>query len=178
MAKSLDEGVKSVRVNSFDCSKAFDSVPHDILFNKIKKIPINPYIIYWMIDFFRNRKQRVKVDHGDTTEFLDINRGVPQSTVVGPVMFTIMVRFIQICRRYCNNSTSLYCEDSGGDEVKNMKLWSDKNRMSLNMKKTYEMIFHGKVPTPLPDHILSRKEWLKLLGIIRCHDRGINWKMG
>jgi hypothetical protein len=67
--KSLDEGAKSVRVISFDFSKAFDSVPHDILFNKIKKIPINPYVINWMIDFLNNRRQRVKVD-GVTTEFV------------------------------------------------------------------------------------------------------------
>jgi hypothetical protein len=53
-------------------------------FNKIKKIPINPYIINWMIDFLNNRRQRAKVD-GVTTEFLDINRGVPQGTVLGPI---------------------------------------------------------------------------------------------
>ena len=41
--KSLEEGAKSVRVISFDFSKTFDNVPHDILFKKIKKIPINPY---------------------------------------------------------------------------------------------------------------------------------------
>jgi sarcosine oxidase/L-pipecolate oxidase len=72
--KSLDEGAKSVRIISFHFSKAFDSVPHDILLNKIQKIPNDPYIINWMIDFLNSRKQRVKVD-GVTTEFLDINRG-------------------------------------------------------------------------------------------------------
>ena len=53
------------------------------------------------------------------------------------------------------------------DEVENMKLWSNENRMSLNMEKTYEMIVRGKVSTPLPDHIpsIERKEWLKLLGV-------------
>ncbi|CAB3984909.1 Hypothetical predicted protein, partial [Paramuricea clavata] len=58
-------------------------------------------------------------------------------------------------------------EDSAGDEVENMKLWSNENRMSLNMEKTYEMIVRGKVSTPLPDHIpsIKRKEWLKLLGV-------------
>ena len=37
------------RVISFDFIKAFDNVPHDILFKKIKKIPINPYIIFFVI---------------------------------------------------------------------------------------------------------------------------------
>ena len=174
--KSLDEGAKSVRVISFDFSKAFDSVPHDILFNKIKKIPINPYIINWMIDFLDNRRQRVKVD-GVTTEFLDINHGVPQGTVLGPVMFTIMVNDIKAVS--LSNDLSKFAddiaiiapvydyEDSAGDEVENMKLWSNENRMSLNMEKTYEMIVRGKVSTPLPDHIpsIERKEWLKLLGV-------------
>ncbi|CAB4009486.1 Hypothetical predicted protein [Paramuricea clavata] len=56
-------------------------------------------------------------------------------------------------------------EDSAGDEVENMKLLSNENRMSLNMEKTYEMI--GKVSNPLPDHIpsIKRNEWLKLLGV-------------
>ena len=174
--KSLDEGAKSVRVISFDFSKAFDSVPHDILFNKIKKIPINPYVINWMIDFLNNRRQRVKVD-GVTTEFLDINRGVPQGTVLGPIMFTIMVNDIKAVN--LSNDLSKFAddiaiiapvydyEDSAGDEVENMKLWSNENRMSLNMEKTYEMIVRGKVSTPLPDHIpsIKRKEWLKLLGV-------------
>jgi hypothetical protein len=48
-----------------------------------------------------------------------------------------------------------------------MKLWSNENRMSLNMEKTYEMIVRGKVSTPLPDHIpsIKRNEWLKVLGV-------------
>ncbi|CAB4035270.1 Hypothetical predicted protein [Paramuricea clavata] len=58
-------------------------------------------------------------------------------------------------------------EDSAGDEVENMKLWSNENRVTLNMEKTYEMIVCGKVSTPLPGHIpsIKRKEWLKLLGV-------------
>ena len=66
--KSLEGGAKSVRVISFDFSKAFDNLPHDILFKKIKKIPINPYITNWLIDFLTNRSQRVKIG-GVTTKF-------------------------------------------------------------------------------------------------------------
>ena len=48
-----------------------------------------------------------------------------------------------------------------------MKIWSNENRMPLNMEKTYEMIVHAKVTTPLPEYIplIKRNEWLKLLGV-------------
>ncbi|CAB4019326.1 Hypothetical predicted protein [Paramuricea clavata] len=129
-----------------------------------------------MIDFLNNRRPRVKVD-GVTTEFLDINRGVPQGTVLGPIVFTIMVNDIKAVS--LSNDLSKFAddiaikapvydyEDSAGYEVENMKLWSNENRMSLNMEKTYEMIVRGKLSTPLPDHIpsIKRKEWLKLLGV-------------
>jgi hypothetical protein len=54
---------------SFDFSKVFDNAPHDILFGKVKKLPFNPYIINWMIDFLKDGKQRVTVD-GIKSEFL------------------------------------------------------------------------------------------------------------
>ena len=80
-----DEDVDFIRVISFDFSKAFDSVLHDILCEKLKQTCLNPYIITWIIDFLTNRRQRVVVD-GIETVFLDINRGVPQGTVIGPFL--------------------------------------------------------------------------------------------
>ena len=50
------------RVISFDFIKAFDNVPHEILFKKIKKIPINPYITDCLIHILTNRSQRVEID--------------------------------------------------------------------------------------------------------------------
>ena len=70
----LDSVAYCTRIFSFDFSKAFDSVPHDILCNKLKECNINPYIYNWIISFLSNRKQRVKVD-GVLTQFMDINRG-------------------------------------------------------------------------------------------------------
>jgi hypothetical protein len=131
-----------------------------------------------MIDFLNNRRQRVKV-YGVTTEYLDINLGVPQGTVLGPIMFTIMVNDIKAVSLSIDLSkfaddiaiiAPIYdYEDSAGDEVENMKLWSNENRMYLNMEKTYEMIVRGKVSTPLPDLIpsIERKEWLNLLGVTK-----------
>jgi hypothetical protein len=122
-----------------------------------------------------NRKQRGNID-GVTAEFLDINCGVPQGYVLGPVMFTIMVNDIKemnfsIDLSKFSDDIAIIAphydyEDSAGDEVENMKLWSNENRMSLNMEKTHEITVRGKVST-LPDHIPSiiRKKCLKLLGV-------------
>ena len=82
---------------SFDFSKAFDLVSCQIVCNKLKSYNINPYVINWITNFLIDRKQRVVVD-GVTTKFTEIGRGVPQGTVLGPVLFSIMVNdtwFIQ-----------------------------------------------------------------------------------
>ena len=55
---------------------------------------VNPYVIKWIVSFRCNRKQRVVVD-GFLTEFVSINRGVPQGTVFGPILFSIMVNDIR-----------------------------------------------------------------------------------
>ena len=86
----LDEDVDFVRIISFDLSKAFDSVPHDIICEKLKATNLNPYVINWIIDFPIDRKQRVVVDRLQT-EYVDITRGVPQGTVLGPFLFSLMV---------------------------------------------------------------------------------------
>jgi hypothetical protein len=81
----LDDNASMVRVFSFDFSKAFDTVPHEILCSKLKKLPISPYITNWIINFLTNRYQRVVVD-GVKTEYLPINR---------PILFSIMINDIR-----------------------------------------------------------------------------------
>ena len=67
----LDGNASVVRVFSFDFSKAFDLVPHEILCNKLKKLRINPHIINWIFNLLTNRYQRVVID-GIKTEYLPI----------------------------------------------------------------------------------------------------------
>jgi len=89
----LDTEADFAKVYSFDFSKAFDSVSHEIVHNKLGSYNINQYVINWIISFLSNRKQRVVVDDV-STKFVDINRGVPQVTVLGPDLFSIMVNDI------------------------------------------------------------------------------------
>ena len=141
---SLDKKSNCVRVFSFDFSKAFDTVSHRIVCNKVKDLEIIPYIINWLIDFLSNRKQRVAVD-GNVTEFLDINRGVPQGTVLGPVLFSVMVNDIspvepnscQLVKFAGHISLSIPIREGLTDtsplEVNNLINWSTQNNMKLNL---------------------------------------------
>ena len=66
---------------SFDFSKAFDSVSHNILCSKLKQVSTNPYSVNWLISFLdQRRKQRVVVD-GYRTEYVSVNEGVPQDQI-------------------------------------------------------------------------------------------------
>ena len=61
--------------------------------NKLGSYNINQYVINWIISFLSNRKHRILVDDV-STKFVDINRGVPQVTVLGADLFSIMVNDI------------------------------------------------------------------------------------
>ena len=152
---SLDKKSNRIRVFSFDFGKAIDTVSHRIVHNKVKDLEINQYVINWLIDFLSNRKQTVAVD-GNKTEFLDINRGVPQGTVLGPVLFSVMENDIspvepdscQLVKFADDVSLSIHIRERLTDisplEVNNLINWSTQNNMKLNLKKTWEMVIRGK----------------------------------
>ncbi|CAB3989014.1 Hypothetical predicted protein [Paramuricea clavata] len=111
-----------------------------------------------MIDFLKDRKQRVTVD-GITTEFLKINRGVPQGTVLGPILFSIMVNDIKPVNpinELCKFDDDITIEASGYDED-DTGAEEVENTIVLNMNKTYEMIVCGRTSIPLPSCIPSIK---------------------
>ena len=110
---------------------------------------------------------------------VSISRGVPQGTVLGPVLFSIMV--IDITAVYPNRNLLIKFADDiilsipiqanspdpAPEEVDNIKQWSIVNRMSLNLTKTWETVMKGKTRKQIPEKIpeIERKSELKLLGV-------------
>ncbi|XP_065658485.1 uncharacterized protein LOC136083001 [Hydra vulgaris] len=74
-----------------DLSKAFDTVNHRILIKKIKHYGLNNKIIKWFKSYLTNRKQLVYSSDGQQIEPLSITCGVPQGSILGPLLFLIYV---------------------------------------------------------------------------------------
>ena len=86
---SFDNG-RQVDVAVLDFSKAFDTVPHNSLIGKLEHYGIDGKILDWINHFLKNRKQRVVVD-GEFSSYATVDSGVPQGTVLGPLLFLLFI---------------------------------------------------------------------------------------
>ena len=82
------ESGKEVRVVFLDISKAFDKVWHARLLKKLEALGVRDPLLSWIESYLFNRKQRVVVE-GQSSEWANINAGVPQGSVLGPLLFLI-----------------------------------------------------------------------------------------
>ena len=81
--------------NFIDLSKAFDCLQYDKLFCKIKSLGFQPRTISWFVDYLTNRKQ-VSDLNGTVSEMKDMLLGVPQGSILGPILFLIYVNDINM----------------------------------------------------------------------------------
>ena len=90
IASAYNKKGSQIDIAVLDFSKAFDTVPHDGLLSKLKHYGIDDKIWTWISNFLKQRKQPVVVD-GIQSDLVTVDSGVPQGTVLGPILFLLHI---------------------------------------------------------------------------------------
>ena len=178
---------KSILSIFVDFSKAFDTVPHHILLRKLNHYGIRGNILNWFEDYLTNRKQITIIDHSQSRT-LDVTTGVPQGSVLGPILFLIFINDLPELSK--SIFYSLFADDSclslvdhdiavllecANKELELFYQWCIANRLSMNTLKTFYILFTNKSISVLPPlvirnnysyDVIQRVNHLKFLGVV------------
>ena len=187
----LDEQDSHYVRNIFvDFSKAFDSIEPALLSAKLLSYAYPEWFVCFVYNFLRLRVQFVRVDSVLSDSCL-ISRGLPQGTLLGPSLFSIMIndlKPIDVANvkviRYADDQTfSIFVKKNMDDvsqlELNNISSWCVDNGLFLNAAKSKEMIicFSKRPCDPLPlsvdSSVIERVETWKCLGV--TFSRDLSW---
>ena len=157
LLKLMEDG-EAVDVVYLDFAKAFDKVDHGVLLRKLRRLGIGGRLLKWIQNFLTNREQRVAINGVESCPCQVIS-GVPQGTVLGPLLFLVHVSDI-------NEELEFTVSSTFADDTKIMKLineaqdpcrlqsdlevvysWASTNNMQLNGEK-FQHLRYGRSSLP------------------------------
>ena len=186
--KNLDER-SSTDVIFLDFEKAFDSVPHDRLLLKLNQYGISGELLTWFSKFLTNRYQRVVLE-GYHSDLVLVRSGVPQGSILGPLLFLLYVNDIP---DHLSSTTAMFADDtllydrcpstetsiSIQESLDQANEWCGKWLLRTNAKKCEPMKFtrarkSASCNYSIDNKPLSQVSTHKHLGVILSED--LSWK--
>ena len=154
--------VESIENKHFSCcifldfAKAFDTVDHEILISKLEYYGIRGIALDWFRSHLKDRTQRVYVG-GQFSDSLSVTYGVPQGSVLGPLLFLLYINDIPQASKVLGfhlfaDDTSLFfshpnlnvIEDTVNAELGKISDWLIANKLTLNTKKSNSLLVHPR----------------------------------
>jgi len=156
LLRSYDQG-RQLDMAILDFSKAFDTVPHEHLLHKLSHYGITGTLHQWLRCFLTQRSMQVVVE-GEASETTSVDSGVPQGTVLGPLLFLCHINdlpeavksqvrlFADDCLLYREINTFTDHHTLQAD-LKCLEAWAEKWGMRFNAKKCYIMSIARSTPS-------------------------------
>ena len=190
--KSIDDG-ELVGAIFFDLRKAFDVVDHELLLKKLAAYHFSLNSLSWIKSYLTDRKQCIS-DHKLKSTFQNVKAGVPQGSVLGPVLFLLFVNDLPL---FINETyLELYADDTTVHYASKNKIvlrrklqmgangffnWCISNNMHVHLQKTslmwigtWQNLQHlDSLEIYLDDELIRQVDSQKLLGITL--DSTLNW---
>ena len=180
-----------------DLSKAFDTLDHSIMLNKLRHYGIRGVALEWFKNYLQNRVQYVSINNA-CSDSLPIECGVPQGSILGPLLFLIYINDLAhvspdaISILFADDTNVIYRSQSYetlnkiiNNELTLLSAWFNENKLALNVSKTKFMIFHFRNQKP-PDEFkvfldgieLENVKSTKFLGVMINENLSWNDHMG
>ena len=167
-----------------DLKKAFDTVNHDILITKLEHYGVRGRSLDWFTSYLKDRSQYTSCNNA-RSEIKTISCGVPQGSVLGPLLFLIYINDLPNISNKLKfylfaDDTNIFYQCTNLDELQNvlnrelkkLTTWLNVNRLALNISKTNFVIFAAKnkplknVTLLLSKRAIQQTNYVKYLGIL------------